>query len=458
MAGPIKMVIGPAKTRLKDYLQDAKGLTDQYNPDDENFLVNVRNLKNRISRVVALLTEQNDKWMAYIQGLTGDDRREANEAYETYASGENNFVALMDQGHAALDTLEAAVDEHRLHLRDDAQDDDGSSVAIDLLKARYGNKLALAEALQAELIMLPKASEATTSLRATSEHDGVSPFTGGQKVGRMGTRMGNHTLICGIVWGRQLDQNTNPLSKKDEQANAYSAFIPAFQKMSSLQIAVLVFPGVQIIDALAPYDVFASIPNAKVHLVAKTTETLTASGGLTLTPQVTFDNCPALDVICVPGGWGVTEVLSDQETLNFVRKQAGEVRFLTSVCNGALILCAAGLLKGRRATTHWMCLQYLPAFGAIPIEERTVRDGNIFTGGGVTAGIDMALTVAAELVGVETAKIIQLTLEYAPDPPFEGAGSPKTAPPALVEKAHQMSASFEEKHKKAVMQAAKRLE
>lgn len=130
---------------------------------------------------------------------------------------------------------------------------------------------------------------------------------------------------------------------------------------------------------------------------------------------------------------------------------------MTSVCNGALILCAAGLLKGRRATTHWMSLQHLPAFGAVPIQERTVRDGNIFSGGGVTAGIDMALTVAAELVGVEMAQTIQLVMEYAPDPPFEGAGSPKTAPAALVERAHQMSSAYEEKEKKAVMQAAKRL-
>ncbi|KAI1697100.1 phlebovirus glycoprotein g2 domain-containing protein [Ditylenchus destructor] len=194
MAGPIKMVIGPAQKRLKDYLQDAKGLLDQYNANDENFLVNVRNLKTRISRVITLLTEQNEKWMAYIQSLNGDREREANEAYETYASGENNFVALMDQGHAALDTLDVAIAEHRLE-QNDVDDDDGSSIAstaqqrrtdgphnqmklpkmkqptfdVDLLKARYGNKSALAEDLQAALIMLPKASDTTASLRATSE-------------------------------------------------------------------------------------------------------------------------------------------------------------------------------------------------------------------------------------------------------------------------------------------------
>ncbi|MFL9863602.1 DJ-1/PfpI family protein [Paraburkholderia fungorum] len=207
----------------------------------------------------------------------------------------------------------------------------------------------------------------------------------------------------------------------------------------TLQIGFLLFPQVQQLDLSGPYDVFASLPDVAVHLVWKDLAPLKASSGLTLTPDTTFDSCPALDVICIPGGAGVGDLMEDRETLGFIRRQAGNARFVTSVCTGALVLGAAGLLRGRRATTHWAFHELLGPLGAIPVRDRVVRDGNLVTGGGVTAGIDFALTLAAELVGTEEAQAVQLALEYAPDPPFD-AGSLDTAPQHIVELVRQRSA------------------
>jgi cyclohexyl-isocyanide hydratase len=142
-------------------------------------------------------------------------------------------------------------------------------------------------------------------------------------------------------------------------------------------------------------------------------------------------DCPQLDVLCVPGGLGVNPLMRDAAVLAFLRQQAEHARYVTSVCTGALVLGAAGLLRGRRATTHWASLDLLAAFGAIPVAERVVRDGNLLTGGGVTAGIDFALTLAAELSGRPAAEAIQLGLEYAPAPPF-AAGTPASADPAVL--------------------------
>lgn len=199
----------------------------------------------------------------------------------------------------------------------------------------------------------------------------------------------------------------------------------------TLQIGFLVFPRVQQLDLTGPYEVLASLPDTVVHLVAHSLAPVRSATGLMLSPTVTFQDCPKLDVICVPGGAGVNALLRDAKTLTFVRHQAAQARYTTSVCTGALVLGAAGLLKGRRAATHWNSRDLLAAFGAIPIADRVVRDGNLFTGGGVTAGIDFALTVAAELTDRRTAEVVQLNLEYAPAPPF-GAGSPDTAPAEVV--------------------------
>ena len=208
----------------------------------------------------------------------------------------------------------------------------------------------------------------------------------------------------------------------------------------TLHIGILAFPNVQQLDLTGPYEVFASIPGAKVHLIWKDRSPLTSATGLVLTPSMTFAECPALEVLCVPGGAGINALLRDAEVLGFLRAQAARARYVSSVCTGALVLGAAGLLKGRRATTHWASHDFLAKFGAIPTHGRVVRDGNLFTAGGVTAGIDFGLTVVAELLGEAQAQTIQLGHEYAPAPPFR-AGTPETAPPAVLAAARERLAS-----------------
>lgn len=205
-------------------------------------------------------------------------------------------------------------------------------------------------------------------------------------------------------------------------------------------IGLLTFPRVQQLDLTGPYEVFASLPDTQLHLIWKTLTPITSATGLILTPTTTLVDCPPLDIICIPGGIGINALLTDQTILDFVRTQAKTARYITSVCTGALLLGAAGLLTGKRATTHWSAMEFLPAFGAIPTHARVVRDGNLITGGGVTAGIDFALTLAAELTDQQTAESIQLTLEYAPAPPFT-AGTPETAPPEALQTARTRSAA-----------------
>jgi cyclohexyl-isocyanide hydratase len=205
-----------------------------------------------------------------------------------------------------------------------------------------------------------------------------------------------------------------------------------------------------------PYEVFTKIPGAEVHLVWKSRDPVTAGGGMKISPTTTFADCPPLDLICVPGGAGMNPLLNDMETLDFIRRQAKGTRYLTSVCTGALVLGAAGLLKGRRATTHWMSHEMLSAFGATPVAERVVIDGNLITGGGVTAGIDFALQVVAQVFGEELAKSIQLALEYDPHPPF-GAGSPAGAGPDLVAKVRAGATVRQTERQAAVDKAAARM-
>lgn len=217
----------------------------------------------------------------------------------------------------------------------------------------------------------------------------------------------------------------------------------------TLHIGLLAFPGVQQLDLTGPHDVLASLPDATVHLVWKSRDTVTSSSGLVLAPTCTFDDCPPLDVICVPGGIGINDLLLDAETIAFVQQRAAAARYVTSVCTGALLLGVAGLLRGRRATTHWAFHSLLAPLGAVPVRERVVRDGNLITGGGVTAGIDFALTIAAELVGDEEAQSIQLALEYAPAPPFD-AGSPDTAPSSVLKRVTERSAAGLEKRRQTI--------
>lgn len=195
----------------------------------------------------------------------------------------------------------------------------------------------------------------------------------------------------------------------------------------TLHIGLLVFPKVQQLDLTGPYEIFATVPGVTVHLIWKDLDPLQSSTGLSLKPTRTFADCPPLDVLCIPGGQGIDALLEDEQTLAFIREQAQGVKYLTSVCTGALVLGAAGLLQGKQATTHWASHDLLRAFGAIAVHERVVRDCNLMTGGGVTAGIDFALTLVSELFGVVQAQTVQLQLEYAPAPPFD-AGHPLSAP------------------------------
>ncbi|HMK78223.1 MAG TPA: DJ-1/PfpI family protein [Xanthobacteraceae bacterium] len=222
------------------------------------------------------------------------------------------------------------------------------------------------------------------------------------------------------------------------------------------QIGLLLFPDITQLDMTGPYEVFIKFPDAKVHLVWKTRDPVTAGGGMQITPTTTFAECPQLDLICVPGGGGMNALLNDAETLDFIRRQAKAARYVTSVCTGALVLGAAGLLKGKRAATHWMSRDMLRAFGATPVAERVVVDGNLITGGGVTAGIDFALTVAAQAFSPELAQAIQLGIEYDPHPPYD-AGSPERAGAALVAKTRAAAASRQSERQAAVERAAANL-
>ncbi|MBY0297620.1 MAG: DJ-1/PfpI family protein [Methylobacterium sp.] len=202
----------------------------------------------------------------------------------------------------------------------------------------------------------------------------------------------------------------------------------------TLNVGILVFPQVQQLDLTGPYEVFASAPDTRVHLVWKDLAPVVSATGLPLVPTATFETCPPLDVLCVPGGAGVNALMEDEAVLRFLRERAGQARYVTSVCTGALVLGAAGLLAGKRATTHWNALDFLPRFGAEPVEARIVQDGTLITAGGVTSGIDFGLAVVAALLGRQEAETIQLMLEYAPEPPFR-AGTPREAPPDIVAQA-----------------------
>src|SRR5215472_1706293 len=196
---------------------------------------------------------------------------------------------------------------------------------------------------------------------------------------------------------------------------------------------LLVFPNLTQLDLTGPYEVLARLPGAETLLLWKNLDPVRSEHGLTIQPMATLASCPPLDLILVPGGAGINPLLEDTEVLDFLRRAAGEARYVVGVCTGSLVLGAAGLLRGRRAGTHWMSRDMLRAFGAEPVAQRVVVDGSLFTGGGVTAGIDVALQVVAEIVGREAAEEIQLAVEYDPRPAFT-AGSPETASPALVDR------------------------
>jgi putative intracellular protease/amidase len=225
---------------------------------------------------------------------------------------------------------------------------------------------------------------------------------------------------------------------------------------TSTTIVFALFPGVTQLDFTGPHQVLSRLPGAEVILASR-------AGGAIETDGITFAGLrrlaeiPRCDIICVPGGFGVTEnAIHDEEFLRELRRLADGARYITSVCTGSLALGAAGLLRGKRAACHWASRELLTAFGAIPDPGRVVRDGNVVTGGGVTAGIDFALTLVAEVAGPEVAQAIQLGIEYAPAPPFE-AGSPETAPPEILARATQRYSAGAAQRRAAVEDAAARL-
>ena len=200
---------------------------------------------------------------------------------------------------------------------------------------------------------------------------------------------------------------------------------------NKLNIVFVLFPNVTQLDFTGPLQVLSRLPGASVHLAAQTLAPVPTDAVLTLNPTCIFADCPPADVLCIPGGFGVEDAILAPELMAFVKREGARAKYVTSVCTGAFVLGAAGLLDGKRATTHWAYHDALAEVGAIPVKQRVIRDGNVFTGGGVTAGIDFAFTLAAEIAGEEFAKGLQLGLEYDPAPPFEAGSPDKAAPEAL---------------------------
>ena len=214
------------------------------------------------------------------------------------------------------------------------------------------------------------------------------------------------------------------------------------QEQPPLEIGMLLYPGLTLLDLIGPQTVFSWFANT--HLVWKTKDLVYSDTGIGMQPTCTFESCPSeLDILFVPGGFGQNQLMGDAEVLAFLADRGPKAKYVTSVCSGSLLLGAAGLLKGYKATSHWAARDGLSAFGAIPTDARVVVDRNRITGGGVTAGIDFGLVILAKLRGDDAAKLTQLAMEYDPEPPFQ-AGSPKTAGPAIVEQAMSfMAATFE---------------
>lgn len=224
----------------------------------------------------------------------------------------------------------------------------------------------------------------------------------------------------------------------------------------SISIGLLLFPGLTQLDLTGPYEVFTRAPNTNVYLIWKDLTLVTSDSGMAIQPNMTFSTCPKLDVICVPGGPGQINLMDDEDVLSFIKTKSLDAKLVTSVCTGSLVLGAAGLLKGYKATSHWSSLEQLALLGAHPVKERVVSDRNRVTGAGVTSGIDFALNIVAEIYGDNIAKDIQLYMEYDPCPPFV-CGSPRTASEVQLEDAKKKIAPFIEKRLEATLRASERL-
>ena len=222
-----------------------------------------------------------------------------------------------------------------------------------------------------------------------------------------------------------------------------------------IEIGILFYPGMTQLDVTGPFEVWARLPNVRVHLLWKRIEPVVSDVGLALLPTTTFADCPDLDVFCIGGGPGQVNFMDDDEVIAFVRDKGGSARYITSVCAGCLILGAAGLLDGYRSACHWLMSDQLAAFGAIAVDERVVTDRNRISGGGVTAGIDFGFQVAAELCGEDVAKNLQLMLEYQPEPPFDL--TVQNAPPELISNMRREAEPWLRKRAEAVQKAVAKL-
>ena len=223
------------------------------------------------------------------------------------------------------------------------------------------------------------------------------------------------------------------------------------------EIGFLLFPNMTPLDLLGPYEVLSRLSDSRTHLVAKSMDPIVTERGLTLLPSIDFAGCPQLDVLCVPGGPGQVAAMDDSEVMTFLERQGAAASYVTSVCTGSLLLAGAGLLRGYRATTHWMWHDELALLGAEPVRgQRIVIDRNRITGGGVTAGIDFGLKLAELLRGREEAEAIQLWIEYDPHPPFN-SGSPSTASPETLSLLRTRAANFASIRRESTLRAATRL-
>ena len=222
---------------------------------------------------------------------------------------------------------------------------------------------------------------------------------------------------------------------------------------SDFPVVFALFPRITQLDFTGPFEVFSRLPGARCVLASVEGGTIQADGGITFTGVVKLADVPECSLLCVPGGFGTVTALEDRAFLTEIGRLGRHARYVTSVCTGSLLLAAAGLLRGRRAACHWAWRDLLPAFGVVADAARVARDGNVITGGGVTAGIDMALTVMAEIAGIDYAQAVQLALEYAPEPPFD-CGRPQSARPEIVAAVQQRLAPIIDARAGAVRRAA----
>lgn len=216
-----------------------------------------------------------------------------------------------------------------------------------------------------------------------------------------------------------------------------------------LRIVFILYPRLTQLDFTGPYEVLARMPNAEIVLASKDGGSLVSETGLIFGGMRCLADIDHADMIMIPGGPGQTDAMLDPDFMSEVKRLGESATYITSVCTGSLILAAAGLLKGKRAGSHWAYRELLASFGAIPDPARVVRDGNVLTGGGVTAGIDIALTIVADIAGEDAAKMIQLMIEYAPAPPFD-SGRPETASPETINAVRTRFAAFAEQRRKAI--------